>query len=80
MAEYISSNPQFIVNGFVRAGICRALDGVTSDEELDDILEEMPVDSDYIDSELSDEDQCVASVHIQLMHDPLVEYGSTEEE
>ena len=80
MAEYISSNPQIIVNGFVRAGICRALDGVTSDGELDDILEEMPVDSDYIDSKSSDDDQCVASVQIQPMHDPLVQYGSTEEE
>lgn len=80
MADYISSNPQFIVNGFVRAGICRALDGVTSDEELDDILEEMPVDSDYTDSELSDEDQCVASTHIQPMYNSLVRYSSTEEE
>ena len=80
MADYISSNPQFIVNGFVRAGICRALDGVTSDEELDDILEEMPVDSDYTDSKLSDEDQCVASTHIQPMYNSLVRYSSTEEE
>ena len=56
------------------------MDGVTSDEELDGILEEMPVDSDYVDSELSDDDQCVASVQIQSMHDHLVQYGSTEEE
>ena len=41
MAQYISDNPQFIVNGFVRAGICRALDGCTSDDELDGLLEEM---------------------------------------
>ena len=53
MAEYITDNPQLIVNGFVRAGICRVLDGVTSDEELDDILQDM--DSDYTDSRSSDE-------------------------
>ena len=44
-AEYIADNPQFIVNGFVKAGICRALDGMTSDDELDDLLHGM--DSDY---------------------------------
>lgn len=38
------------------------------------MLEEMPVDSDYTDSKLSDKDQCVASTYIQPMHDPLVEY------
>ena len=27
MAEYISDNPQFIVNGFIRAGISEPLDG-----------------------------------------------------
>ena len=27
MAEYISDNPQFIVNGFIRAGISELLDG-----------------------------------------------------
>ena len=40
-AEYIADNPQFIVNGFVKAGICRALDGITSDDELDDLLHMM---------------------------------------
>jgi len=35
MADYISSNSQIIVNNFIKAGICRPLDGVTSDEELD---------------------------------------------
>ena len=32
MAEYISDNPQFIVNGFRRAGICAALDGYREDD------------------------------------------------
>ena len=45
MAEYIGNNPQFIVNGFAKAGICCALDGITSDDELDDLLQRM--DSDY---------------------------------
>ena len=40
-AKYISDNPQFIVNGFAQAGICRALDGQTSDDELDELLYEM---------------------------------------
>ena len=29
------------MNGFVKAGICRALDGITSDDELDDLLHMM---------------------------------------
>ena len=33
MLEYIASNPQFIVNGFVHTGITKALDG--SDREDD---------------------------------------------
>lgn len=32
MSEYISDNPQFIVNGFIRSGISGALDGIASDE------------------------------------------------
>ena len=46
MWEYIMDNPQFIVNNFVRSGICRALDGATSDDELDDLLEKMDSASD----------------------------------
>lgn len=46
MWEYIIDNPQFIVNGFVRSDIFRALDGLTSDDELDDLLEEMDSASD----------------------------------
>ena len=32
MAEYVSANPQFIVNGFVRSGITGALDGTMEDD------------------------------------------------
>ena len=36
-----NGQPQFIVNGFVRSGICQALDGVTSDDDLDNLSEKM---------------------------------------
>ena len=52
-AKYIANNPQFIVNGFVHAGICRALDGQSSDDELDELLHEM--DSSLEVSTTSDE-------------------------
>ena len=42
---YIFNNLRFIVNGFARTGICGALNGFTSDKELDDSLQDM--DSDY---------------------------------
>ena len=28
MVEYLTSNPQFIMNGFIRSGISSAIDGV----------------------------------------------------
>ena len=44
MWEYIVDNPQFVVNGFIRSGICCALDGVISDNELDDLIQlQIPV-------------------------------------
>ena len=42
------------MNGFVKAGICRALDGITSDDELDDLLHMM--DSDHEASTESESD------------------------
>ena len=36
MAEYIADNPQFIVNGFVRAGIAGALDGKEQESDRSD--------------------------------------------
>ena len=38
MWEYIVDNPQFVVNGFITSETCRALDGVISDDKLDDLL------------------------------------------
>ena len=35
---YIVDNTQFVDNGFIRSGICCALNGVTSEDELDDLL------------------------------------------
>ena len=39
IATYISRNPQFIVNGFVKAGISRALDRVKESLEKSDTFE-----------------------------------------
>ena len=32
MSEYISNNSQFIVRGFIKAGICGALDGSVNED------------------------------------------------
>ena len=36
MADYFANNPATTVNGFIKSGICRALDGVESDEDVED--------------------------------------------
>ena len=47
MAEHISNNPQFIVNGFICARISRALDGYRYEtEDLENETEELPDDSE----------------------------------
>ena len=59
MADYISRNPQFITDGFLRAGISQALDQIEDeaddvnfdqleyeDENLDDDEYDNPEDSD----------------------------------
>ena len=38
MWEYIVDNPQFVVNGFITSENSCALDGVISDDKLDDLL------------------------------------------
>ena len=53
MAEYISDNPQFIVNGFRRAGICAALDGYRED----DASEREDTEDEDILSEASESDE-----------------------
>ena len=56
MASYISDNPQFIVNGFIHAGITKALNGedindasiaTTTSEESDDDEDNTPLTSLY---------------------------------
>ena len=44
MADYISSNPQIVVNGFMHAGITRALDGL--EDESSDSTQPREFDSD----------------------------------
>jgi hypothetical protein len=57
MAEYISDNRQFIVNGFVRSGITGALDGIMQDEddaEIDPVEHETDSEQDSACDELDD--------------------------
>ena len=56
-AQYISDNPQFIVNGFVRAGICRTPDGYSPDDELDGSVEKMDEEMMNSTSSSSDDDE-----------------------
>ena len=46
MAEYLINNPQFIVNGFIKAGIAGALDCIDQDEDS--------ISEDFSDGESSD--------------------------
>ena len=39
--KYIADNPRFIINGFICAGICQAIDRRSSDDELDKLLYKM---------------------------------------
>ena len=58
MAEYLSDNPQFVVNGFIRSGITGALDRAMEEEEEDDepdLTDEESVNSTS-DSELDTSD------------------------
>ncbi len=52
MADYFAENPQIIVNGFVRAGITGALDGIRDEqEEQSDTDCETESDFDVIEAE-----------------------------
>ena len=94
--KYIADNPQFVVNGFIRAGICRALDGRSSDDELDELLcetvssLEISTTSDEQDDEVEpNEESCSShSMYDQQTKDPnaafnrpvIVVYSSTDED
>ena len=47
MAEYIADNPQFIVNGFRKAGIPQAIDGLEEEEEFQ-VTEECISEEEFI--------------------------------
>ena len=50
MVEYITSNPQFIVNGFIRSGISSVIDGVVDmGSASEDSGTEHDLDSDFDD-------------------------------
>ena len=57
--EYLAKNPQFIVNGFRKAGISPSLDGSSEDKDMDeDDNSEDDKDEDAEDNEDS-EDHCM---------------------
>ena len=51
MGEYLSDNPQFVVNRFRRAGILKALDGSTQAEDSEEDSEEDLLSEDDCDTE-----------------------------
>ena len=57
MAGYLANNPDIIVKGFIQSGISRALDGVNTDTDEEDIDSD---DNEYLevssDEETSDEE------------------------
>ena len=55
MASYVSENPQFIVNGFIRSGITGALDALETDD-MDKLEDEQEIDSD-IDSDIVESEE-----------------------
>ena len=55
MASYVSENPQFIINGFIRSGITGALDALETDD-MDKLEDEQEIDSD-IDSDIVESEE-----------------------
>jgi len=56
MAQYIEDNPQFVVNGFVKAGISKALDNGTADISSEDSSSDETYSEESSDSEESTTD------------------------
>ena len=52
MATYISQNPQFVVSGFVKAGISRALDGFEESDASETSVDNSDSDIDDSDSDV----------------------------
>ncbi len=55
MVQYITDNPQFIVNGFIRSGITAAIDGVVDMGSEESDMEDDEIDSDELDFDSSTE-------------------------
>lgn len=56
MADYISNNLQFIINGLIHTGITRALDRIEHKDSSDSNTDEDESESDSDEDELEDED------------------------
>ena len=56
MADHISNNPQFIVNGFLHAGISEALDGKTDNDTPVPNLDDTETESDDEEEDDADDD------------------------
>ena len=52
MAQYITDNPQIIVNGFIKAGITGALDGHMDNQDEPENDDTVEIDSDEDESDL----------------------------
>ena len=57
MAEYISSNPDIIVNGFIKSGISTFLSQVEDDDNENDDEDDDEDESDESESDEDDEDE-----------------------
>ena len=57
MADYISENPQFIVNGFIHSGITGALVGLSETDSEDKQETDSEQDSDESEDESEDEEE-----------------------
>jgi len=55
--EYIASNPQFIVNGFIQSGILPALDSLPIDDDNDGLAAYTSDDEQDSDKEESQDDE-----------------------
>ena len=54
MAEYISNNPQFVIQGFAHSGISLALDGINIEEDSDEDTSDDDYEEDDEDEENDD--------------------------
>lgn len=80
MGKYIADNPQFIVSGFAKSGISRALDGGDDTESTGDEVEDTTTSttsSDETSFETSDEVGVLRSESFVLSDHPAVTSGTS---